>query len=302
MPRPSVAQFGSGFIYVYAMYCDGASFAGDVAEPNNDTSTTLYFRGHRILQAIFDMMETKLGLGHAPEAVLAGCSAGGLATYIHCDKFADFARAAAVRAGRAATDVKTRCVADAGYFPDFKAAPSQVPYISERYHNVVTLQNTTGHTNAACEAAAAPGDEWRCFFPEVTAPHLATPIFALNSGYDRWQLANIWFATAPAGSAWTNCSLSLAACKGPQLAALERFHNEFINTKLAPILSPSSPHGAFIDSCREHCQSGATWTTGAVIRGMDIVSTIDAWYTGGPSPATKRVMAPYGSPESASHC
>jgi len=43
--------------------------------------------------------------GTTKEAMLSGCSAGGLATYLHCDAFADMV-----------APVPAKCVADAGYF------------------------------------------------------------------------------------------------------------------------------------------------------------------------------------------
>ena len=291
--------FGSGYTYVYARYCDGASFAGDVAEPNNETGTPLYFRGHRVLLTLFKTLEERFGLGKASDAILAGCSAGGLATYIHCDEFADYARAAAVRAGRSASSVKTRCIADAGYFPDFKAIPSGQHIVATQYANVAALQNTTHHTNADCVAHAAPGEENYCFFPQATAPHLRTPMFALNSRIDSWQTKADWFAQAPSGSPWAECAGDITKCQGPQLAAVETFTKTYVDETLAPILDSSSPHGAFIDSCFEHCQSGHVSYNGARIKDMSIGEAIAAWYDGKP---TKLVMAPYGTQEPGSSC
>lgn len=298
----TASQFYDGYTYIYARYCDGASFAGNVELVNNATGTPLYFRGYRILQEIFSYLEDDLGLGQASEALLAGCSAGGLATYIHCDEFATFAQAAAVRAGRASSAVKTRCVADAGYFPDFVALPSNTRYLRTEYQCVVNLQNTTLHTNQQCIDASGT-DAWQCFFPQYTAPHLQTPIFAVNSGYDSWQFEADWFAQAPAGSAWYNCSKNISECEGEQLAAVQSFHKEYVAETLTPILTPMSPHGAFIDSCFEHCQSGDTWMTGATIGGQHIGEAVAAWYTGASTgAASKNVMAPYGESQPGSAC
>ena len=45
------------------------------------------------------------GLANADAAILSGCSAGGLATYLHCDAFAGLV-----------APTPAKCVADAGYF------------------------------------------------------------------------------------------------------------------------------------------------------------------------------------------
>ena len=66
------------------LYCDGASFSGDVEAPVKVGSDTIYFRGHRILDAIIDEMSTK-GLSVATDFIVNGCSAGGLSVYLHLD-------------------------------------------------------------------------------------------------------------------------------------------------------------------------------------------------------------------------
>jgi len=77
---------------VYLHYCDGNSFSG-----SNSTSTSyifkdetyeLHWRGKHILEgAIEDLLDNK-GLNNATDIVISGSSAGGLATYMHCDKWA----------------------------------------------------------------------------------------------------------------------------------------------------------------------------------------------------------------------
>lgn len=46
--------------------------------------TKLYFRGFRILKATIDALLTA-GMNKATDVILTGCSAGGLATYLHAD-------------------------------------------------------------------------------------------------------------------------------------------------------------------------------------------------------------------------
>jgi hypothetical protein len=68
----------------YLKYCDGASFAGNVSSPVTYNGTTVYFRGLRILMAIFEDVLGR-GLKSATEVIITGCSAGGLATFAHID-------------------------------------------------------------------------------------------------------------------------------------------------------------------------------------------------------------------------
>ena len=54
------------------------------------------------------------------------------------------------------------------------------------------MQNCTGGVNQDCVKAYAPqGEDWRCFFPQYTEPHIKSKLFGLNSQYDTWQLGNI---------------------------------------------------------------------------------------------------------------
>ncbi|XP_078430155.1 pectin acetylesterase 3-like [Wolffia australiana] len=68
-------------------------------------SLELHFRGQRIWEAIVADLIPK-GLRVAEKALLSGCSAGGLATFIHCDKFR-----------RLLSEASTvKCLSDAGFF------------------------------------------------------------------------------------------------------------------------------------------------------------------------------------------
>lgn len=84
-------------------YCDGSSFTGDVQAVN--PATNLHFRGARIWLAVIEDLLPK-GLKNAENALLSGCSAGGLASILHCDSFR-----ALLRMG-----TKVKCLSDAGYF------------------------------------------------------------------------------------------------------------------------------------------------------------------------------------------
>ncbi|PSS08446.1 Pectin acetylesterase [Actinidia chinensis var. chinensis] len=63
-------------------YCDGASFAGD----SEDKAAQLQFRGQRIWSVAMEDLMSK-GMRNANQALLSGCSAGGLAAILHCDEF-----------------------------------------------------------------------------------------------------------------------------------------------------------------------------------------------------------------------
>lgn len=70
---------------VFINYCDGGSYAGDILEPIIVGSQTIYYRGAYILDAVYKELVMKHGLDTATSLVVSGCSAGGLAAYIHVD-------------------------------------------------------------------------------------------------------------------------------------------------------------------------------------------------------------------------
>uniref|UniRef100_A0A804N9J7 Pectin acetylesterase n=1 Tax=Zea mays TaxID=4577 RepID=A0A804N9J7_MAIZE len=112
---------------VYVRYCDGASFSGD-AEGEAQDGTKLFFRGSRIWDAVVDELMGK-GMDAAEQALLAGCSAGGLATLLHCDDFR----------ARFPQEVPVKCLPDGGFFLDIKDLSGE-RHMRSVFSGVVQLQ------------------------------------------------------------------------------------------------------------------------------------------------------------------
>ena len=85
-------------------YCDGGSFTGNSEFRNG--SSVIYMRGQRIWDAIITDLFQK-GLAKAEKVLLSGCSAGGLATFFHCDDLEERLRGTAM----------VKCMSDARVFP-----------------------------------------------------------------------------------------------------------------------------------------------------------------------------------------
>ena len=76
-------------------YCDGGSFATSADAPSAaPDGTQLYFRGAAIFDASVDAL-LAAGMAGATDIILKGCSAGGLATFLHADYFVERMRARA---------------------------------------------------------------------------------------------------------------------------------------------------------------------------------------------------------------
>ena len=97
------------YIKVYVRYCDGGSFSGDTVSSTSDG--TLHFRGRRILDVVLDDLVQEQGL--KGELLINGCSAGGLAVWLHLDYIA--ARL---------LDVRVLGIPECGFFSFFMDLPT----------------------------------------------------------------------------------------------------------------------------------------------------------------------------------
>ncbi|XP_010325632.1 pectin acetylesterase 8-like isoform X1 [Solanum lycopersicum] len=224
-------------------YCDGSSFTGDVQEVN--PITKLHFRGARVFLAVMEELLAK-GMKNAENAILSGCSAGGLTSILHCDSFKALLPMGA----------KVKCFSDAGYFIDVKDI-SGAPHIEEYFRDVVSLHGSAKNLPPVCTSRLKPD---LCFFPQNVAQHVRTPLFLVNAAYDSWQIKNILAPdVADPYGVWLNCKLDILKCSSRQLQIMHGYRLLFLRALNA--LGPSSSRGYFINSCYAHCQTEVqeTW-------------------------------------------
>jgi hypothetical protein len=89
---PAVNPAAYNWNKVFLAYCDGGSYAGSVVAPVSVSGKQIYYRGRYILDAVYATLSSQLGLGSATRLVVKGCSAGGLAVYLHADYIASLMR------------------------------------------------------------------------------------------------------------------------------------------------------------------------------------------------------------------
>ncbi|KFK38328.1 hypothetical protein AALP_AA3G100000 [Arabis alpina] len=246
-------------------YCDGASFAGrPEAEFKNETR--LFFRGQLIWEAIIDEL-LSMGMSDAKQAILTGCSAGGLATLIHCDYFRDHLPKKAT----------VKCVSDGGYFlnvPDVLGNPTMRSF----YHDVVSLQ---GVDKSLDQKSVTKTDLSKRMFPHEFLKNIRTSVFLVNAAYDFWQIEHVLVpASADPDKTWAKCRLNIKECDVAQMKVLHGFRSslmdgigEFHQNKVG---------GMFIDSCFSHCQTSmsVTWhsPTSPRIENKTIAESVGDWF------------------------
>ncbi|KAL6556500.1 Pectin acetylesterase 8 [Orobanche gracilis] len=202
-------------------YCDGASFTGDVEAVNR--TTKLYYRGARIFAAVVEDLLAK-GMKNAENAILSGCSAGGLTAILHCDSFKTLLP----------VGTKVKCISDAGYFVNTKDV-SGAQHIEAFFDEIVATH---------------------CFFPQYVVKQIRTPLFIINAAYDSWQIKNILVpGVADPHGLWHNCRSDIVKCSATQLRTIQEFRSEFLTALNEVAVGPSISRGYFINSCYAHCQT-----------------------------------------------
>lgn len=246
-------------------YCDGASFTGHPeSEQKNDTK--LFFRGQLIWEAMMEEL-LSIGLSNAQEALLSGCSAGGLATLIHCDDFREIMP----------KDAKVKCLSDAGFFLNEKNVAGTATFQSF-YNDVVKLQGAAGSLKKECVSKMEPS---KCFFPQQIVENTKTPVFLVNPTYDFWQIKNI-LVPGPLDprDSWYKCQLSIQLCDPEQIQVLQGFRNSFL--KAVSEFQQKKDGGMFINSCYIHCQTwiSETWhaSNSPRINNKTIAESVGDWF------------------------
>ncbi|KAI4331000.1 hypothetical protein MLD38_029233 [Melastoma candidum] len=238
-------------------YCDGASFSGS----GQDAEAQLQFRGQKIWLAGMEELMTQ-GMNNSEQALLSGCSAGGLASILHCDKFRDLFP----------STIKVKCLSDAGMFIDaMDVAGGRT--LRDLYQGVVTLQNVTENLPSSCTSHSDPTSNF--------VADIKTPMFILNAAYDTWQVrSSLAPSSADPKGFWKDCKANIELCNASQIAFLQDFRDQMLESVKA--FAESDQNGLFINSCFTHCQTETqdTWFAddSPLIENKKIAEAVGDWY------------------------
>lgn len=247
---------------VKVRYCDGASFTGE----GYNRQGGLYFRGQRIYEVAMEDLISK-GMRYANQALLSGCSAGGLAAIQHCDEFRSLFPG----------NTKVKCLADAGLFLD-AVDVSGGRTMRSFFEGVVNLQGSARNLPRTCTSRM---DGASCFFPQNVVANIRTPTFILNTAYDVWQLQqSLAPDRADPRGYWRGCKYNYSKCNAGQIQFLQGFRNHML--KSVKGFSMSRQNGLFINSCFAHCQTERqdTWfsNNGPQIGKKAVATAVGDWY------------------------
>lgn len=234
---------------VFVHYCDGASFTSYAEAPipvpphladSAGNLTEIWMRGRPNLIAVMGYLSQKFGLSTAKEVILSGGSAGATAAYIN----ADFVKTLLPRTASFVV------APDAGFFLDEPNVAGEFWYRNTFIAaDQVWNSSGSGNLNTNC-LSANPSAAWRCFFPQYSVPHIATPLYISNSPVDMWGLTEILsIGCVPTAD---NASFGgMVGCNATQWGALQQWWDDF-HAAIDPLLAANPRIGAFIPSCYVH--------------------------------------------------
>eukprot|EP00045_Choanoeca_perplexa_P001990 m.22552 g.22552 ORF g.22552 m.22552 type:complete len:416 (-) comp11266_c0_seq1:74-1321(-) len=294
--NPEICNFNR----VYMPYCDGASFSGNRQDPVNVNGTNIYFRGHRILDAVIDSL-FKRGLKEATEVILTGCSAGGLATYLHADYVHERLKA------NVSGLTKYKAAPISGFFLRHETVEGKPVYPDEMKY-IFNLANASGGVNKDCISAHAPADQWRCIFAPDTYPYITSPIFPFNSALDSWQTRCIFTSeyvdhnstangACGVASGYDKCSANPESCDPTQMVKMIGYEHDFMYNISTPATFTKDGNGGFLFSCHTHCAAQSSAYNEFKINGVSMQEAVLKWWQSDTEPAASHTYTPctYGT-------
>lgn len=281
------------------IYCDGNSFSGMRDDPVVFNGLPLYFRGRYNIDAIMaavsaNIMQAAVPWSEAFDIVLTGCSAGGLATYLHADYVAEkfIAPNRPAPPGGPSRFGAFHVVPISGFFLNHDNIPGSQVY-GDQISVIFNLANSTHGVNDACIAGEAP-NAWHCNMAQYVYKYIKSPIFPLNSAYDSWQTGCILTAepvtlandtshngNCSAVPGWASCSSNPEACTTAQMGPYNEYRASFIDDMNVTATAQAAGNGGFIVSCHTHCEAQSSGWTQFKIGGVSIMEAVGAWIASG---------------------
>jgi len=276
--------------HVLFVYCDGACFSGDVTEPVQVGSDTIYYRGHRVLIATVKDLLKNQGLDKATDVLVLGDSAGGMATFFHSDL---------IRTMMPESVTRFKGMPLSGIFLDHANAEGRAYFANDTKH-VFDMQNCSGGVNQRCVAAQSADEKYKCFFGQYTMEHVETPLFVVNSAYDVVGTACILGGepeTTPTTSGvgncsavpgWSPCEADPPQCTKEQWHLIEGYADEFMKIVENNPKVNEDGSGLFEYSCHTHAveATSAAWFSIAVDKTI-LRDAVKKWYFSDNEPASK---------------
>ncbi|CAI5971739.1 unnamed protein product [Closterium sp. NIES-64] len=163
---------------VVMLYCDGGgymSIRGPVrVHVGPGKQRMIHMQGWNNVQAVMHDINLNRGANAATQVLLSGCSAGGQAVIMLCDRMAAAFPAAA-----------TKCLSDSAFITDAKDRLGNRH--ARKYVKAVATTHNINIPN--CYTGGRVQRSWMCFFPQYALKTVSTPIFLYQSLFDKILIA-----------------------------------------------------------------------------------------------------------------
>lgn len=218
-------------------HCDGGMFMSDRDEPLVHGGKTMYFRGKRIIDHIFDTLKGTKTFASATEVLITGGSGGGQATAVLADYLA----------GLMPTSVhKVGAVPMSGWYT---ANPNDIEY-------TFGMHDMSSTISPGCKSALGESDQHKCLDPRVSYEHSSTPMFVVQL-LDTQSLAGAYAddTTLEQSSklAWQNCiETSTASCSDSDRSVLQGYLDGLVADIQSITKHGQQGEGGFLSTCSKH--------------------------------------------------
>jgi len=278
------------FNTVFIRYCDGGSYTGDRNDPVNVTNSfgqnqTLYFRGKRIVDAVFEQLNATTDFSKAESTLLTGQSAGGLGVYLHANYIGKHLLPKSVKVYKVMPMV--------GFFLLHDAVDGN-NYYERDLKNVYEMQNSNLQALVPACVAMHQDTPWKCIFAQNVYPTLLPPVFVIQSVSDQWQMQQILTGKGTpfhgnSFPSWTNCTETLETCTSSQVNTLLEYRQSMLQALTTATTFQKKGNGAFISSCLDNSHGMASFPYSLRATDHTLLSTaMSKWWKSAPSTPARR--------------
>ncbi len=220
-------------------------------------------------------LRASLALAQAKDVLLKGCSAGGMAVYLHADHVgAQLQEWRSSSSSSSSSALRYAAAPGAGMFLDQRAFAINASF-SDLLLWGLEAQNASGSLSAACVGAARAGggDPRRCYLAPHALPFVQTPLFISNALTDSCALSFLMELLCDPRQP--------GSCSAAQLKYVSAYRASMLGV-VAPVLAANARHGAFLQACWTHIveDDAVAWGS-TLVQGQTQVETFAAWWEGG---------------------
>jgi len=262
LPLQNYGEFAN-YNHVYVTSCDRGLWLGDRSEPVSYNGKKLYFQGKRVLEHIFDSLQTNASFGSATEVLLSGGSGGGQGSYVLADYVKSIMPSSVHK---------------------FGAVPMNGWYVEGgldglgEVKDLFTLANMKNAISPSCDAAMGE-ERYKCIDPATSYRYSTSNIFATQVFDYTFQ----WNSTDEVTSAYNSClseESSAGQCDDDSVNLLQGYLDNF--TQILQAMPKYNEHGqgGFVSTCTVHVFYNEEDLFGKYSTdGVKVGDAIEQWWT-----------------------